>query len=46
MNHTESGSFILQQDFFRKLMDLFRISEDLENIENLNIIFKIVRGIS
>ncbi|PHT33176.1 hypothetical protein CQW23_29513 [Capsicum baccatum] len=33
------------QDFFSKLMDLFRISEDLENIENLHIIFKIVRGI-
>ncbi|XP_059287856.1 uncharacterized protein LOC132041097 [Lycium ferocissimum] len=33
------------QDFFHKLMDLFRISEDLENIENLHIIFKIVRGI-
>ncbi|KAJ8560458.1 hypothetical protein K7X08_022318 [Anisodus acutangulus] len=37
---------ILQdQDFFHKLMDLFRISEDLENIENLHIIYKIVRGI-
>ncbi|XP_019263565.1 PREDICTED: serine/threonine-protein phosphatase 4 regulatory subunit 3 isoform X1 [Nicotiana attenuata] len=33
------------QDFFRKLMDLFSISEDLENIENLHILFKIVRGI-
>ncbi|WMV56626.1 hypothetical protein MTR67_050011, partial [Solanum verrucosum] len=33
------------QVFFCKLMDLFRISEDLENIENLHIIFKIVRGI-
>ncbi|KAJ8573928.1 hypothetical protein K7X08_010439 [Anisodus acutangulus] len=33
------------QDFFRKLMDLFRICEDLENVDNLHIIFKIVRGI-
>ncbi|KAK9288932.1 hypothetical protein L1049_017403 [Liquidambar formosana] len=33
------------QDFFRKLMDLFRICEDLENIDGLHMIFKIVRGI-
>ncbi|KAJ8528766.1 hypothetical protein K7X08_030410 [Anisodus acutangulus] len=33
------------QDFFRKLMDLFRICEDLENVDRLHIIFKIVRGI-
>ncbi|CAK9145642.1 unnamed protein product [Ilex paraguariensis] len=33
------------QDFFRKLMDLFRICEDLENIGGLHTIFKIVRGI-
>ncbi|KAM3338171.1 serine/threonine-protein phosphatase 4 regulatory subunit 3 isoform X1 [Capsicum galapagoense] len=33
------------QDFFGKLMDLFRICEDLENVESLHIIFKIVRGI-
>ncbi|XP_042517285.1 serine/threonine-protein phosphatase 4 regulatory subunit 3-like isoform X1 [Macadamia integrifolia] len=33
------------QDFFRKLMDLFRICEDLENIEGLHMIFKIVKGI-
>ncbi|XP_065863785.1 uncharacterized protein [Euphorbia lathyris] len=33
------------QDFFRKLMDLFRICEDLENIDGLQMIFKIVRGI-
>ncbi|XP_047263189.1 serine/threonine-protein phosphatase 4 regulatory subunit 3-like isoform X2 [Capsicum annuum] len=36
---------ILKQDFFGKLMDLFRICEDLENVESLHIIFKIVRGI-
>ncbi|GFZ09072.1 binding protein [Actinidia rufa] len=34
-----------EQDFFRKLMDLFRICEDLENIDGLHMIFKIVRGI-
>ncbi|KAK3188784.1 hypothetical protein Dsin_028345 [Dipteronia sinensis] len=33
------------QEFFRKLMDLFRICEDLENIDNLHMIFKIVKGI-
>ncbi|KAG6431398.1 hypothetical protein SASPL_109477 [Salvia splendens] len=33
------------QDFFRKLMELFRICEDLENIDGLHLIFKIVRGI-
>ncbi|KAJ9181830.1 hypothetical protein P3X46_005881 [Hevea brasiliensis] len=33
------------QDFFRKLMELFRICEDLENIDGLHMIFKIVRGI-
>ncbi|KAK0608428.1 hypothetical protein LWI29_030464 [Acer saccharum] len=32
-------------EFFRKLMDLFRICEDLENIDNLHMIFKIVKGI-
>ncbi|XP_011020283.1 PREDICTED: serine/threonine-protein phosphatase 4 regulatory subunit 3 isoform X2 [Populus euphratica] len=33
------------QDFFQKLMDVFRICEDLENIDGLHMIFKIVRGI-
>ncbi|XAR57016.1 hypothetical protein NMG60_11025014 [Bertholletia excelsa] len=33
------------QDFFLKLMDLFRICEDLENIDGLHMIFKIIRGI-
>lgn len=33
------------QDFVPKLMDLFRICEDLENIDGLHMIFKIVRGI-
>ncbi|XP_038723073.1 serine/threonine-protein phosphatase 4 regulatory subunit 3-like isoform X2 [Tripterygium wilfordii] len=33
------------QDFFRLLMDLFRICEDLENIDGLQMIFKIIKGI-
>lgn len=33
------------QDFFRKLMELFRICEDLENTDGLHLIFKTVRGI-
>ncbi|XVF62484.1 hypothetical protein PTKIN_Ptkin09bG0011700 [Pterospermum kingtungense] len=33
------------QDFFRKLMELFKICEDLENIDGLHMIFKIVKGI-
>ncbi|KAL8481361.1 hypothetical protein ACS0TY_027757 [Phlomoides rotata] len=33
------------QEFLRKLIDLFRICEDLENLDGLHLIFKIVRGI-
>ncbi|XP_068659853.1 uncharacterized protein [Aristolochia californica] len=33
------------QDFFPKVMELFRICEDLENIDGLHMIFKIVKGI-
>lgn len=33
------------QDFFRKLMGIFTICEDLENIDGLQMIYKIVRGI-
>ncbi|KAL2229693.1 UNVERIFIED_CONTAM: Serine/threonine-protein phosphatase 4 regulatory subunit 3 [Sesamum indicum] len=33
------------QVFFRKLMELFRVCEDLENLDGLHLIFKIVRGI-
>ena len=35
----------MQRDFFRKLMNLFRICEDLENSDGLHMIFKIIRGI-
>ncbi|XP_059646798.1 uncharacterized protein LOC132293356 isoform X2 [Cornus florida] len=33
------------QNFLQRLMDLFRICEDLENIDGLHMIFKIVKGI-
>ncbi|KAB1213860.1 Serine/threonine-protein phosphatase 4 regulatory subunit 3 [Morella rubra] len=33
------------QEFFRKLIDLFRICEDLENVDGLHMIYKIVKGI-
>ncbi|KAI3687169.1 hypothetical protein L1987_80862 [Smallanthus sonchifolius] len=33
------------QKFFRKLMDLFSVCEDLENYDGLHIVYKIVRGI-
>ncbi|XP_047333900.1 serine/threonine-protein phosphatase 4 regulatory subunit 3 isoform X2 [Impatiens glandulifera] len=35
----------IQQDFFRKLMDLFQMCEDMENMDSLHIIYKIIRGI-
>lgn len=35
----------MQKEFFRKLMNLFRVCEDLENTDGLHMIFKIVRGI-
>ncbi|KAL3812285.1 hypothetical protein ACJIZ3_013553 [Penstemon smallii] len=34
-----------EQDFFRKLMQMFRNCENLENVDGLHLIFKIVRGI-
>ena len=37
---------VMQQDFFKKLMDIFHICEDLENLDGLHMIYKIVRGIS
>ncbi|XP_019180538.1 PREDICTED: serine/threonine-protein phosphatase 4 regulatory subunit 3 isoform X2 [Ipomoea nil] len=33
------------EDIFRKLMSLFRICEDLEDMDSLHIFFKIVKGI-
>ncbi|XP_051129989.1 uncharacterized protein LOC127250646 isoform X2 [Andrographis paniculata] len=32
------------QDLLRKLMELFRICEDLDNLDGLHLLFKIVRG--
>ncbi|XP_023548083.1 serine/threonine-protein phosphatase 4 regulatory subunit 3-like isoform X1 [Cucurbita pepo subsp. pepo] len=36
---------VANQDFFKKLMDIFLICEDLENLDGLHMIYKIVRGI-
>ncbi|XP_038907194.1 serine/threonine-protein phosphatase 4 regulatory subunit 3 isoform X3 [Benincasa hispida] len=36
---------VANQDFFKKLMDIFHICEDLENLDGLHMIYKIVRGI-
>ncbi|XP_027332982.1 serine/threonine-protein phosphatase 4 regulatory subunit 3-like isoform X2 [Abrus precatorius] len=33
------------QEFFLKLMEVFRVCEDLENMDGLHMIFKIVKGI-
>ena len=33
------------QEFFRKLMGLFRVCEDVKNMDGLHTIFKIVKGI-
>eukprot|EP00267_Zea_mays_P052731 XP_020405812.1 serine/threonine-protein phosphatase 4 regulatory subunit 3B isoform X2 [Zea mays] len=32
-------------DFFPKIVDIFRMCEDLENIDDLHMIFKLVKGI-
>ncbi|KAG2597411.1 hypothetical protein PVAP13_5KG256100 [Panicum virgatum] len=34
------------RDFFPKLVDMFRMCEDLENLDDLHMIFKLVKGIS
>ncbi|XP_023006366.1 serine/threonine-protein phosphatase 4 regulatory subunit 3-like isoform X5 [Cucurbita maxima] len=36
---------VANQDFFKKLMDIFLICEDMENLDGLHMIYKIVRGI-
>ncbi|EFJ11724.1 hypothetical protein SELMODRAFT_125510, partial [Selaginella moellendorffii] len=33
-----------EQSYIPKLMELFRLCEDLENVENLHMIFRIVKG--
>ncbi|ONM31966.1 binding [Zea mays] len=42
-----SGNFssLCQNDFFPKIVDIFRMCEDLENIDDLHMIFKLVKGI-
>lgn len=45
-DQTRVAELILQdQVFFPKLIDLFRMSEDLENIDGLRMICKLVKGI-
>ncbi|KAG8370504.1 hypothetical protein BUALT_Bualt14G0123700 [Buddleja alternifolia] len=45
-DHLRVTELILHdQFFFRKLVELFRVCEDLENIDDLHLIFRIVRGI-
>ncbi|KAH7676544.1 Protein predicted to be involved in carbohydrate metabolism protein [Dioscorea alata] len=40
------SELILQDpDFFPKLLDLFNMSEDLENVDELHMIFRLVKGI-
>jgi protein phosphatase-4 regulatory subunit 3 len=36
---------LLDQNYIRKLVELFRTCEDLENDEGLQLMFKIVKGI-
>lgn len=46
MDHIRVAELIVQnQTFIPKLLDLFKISEDLENNDGLHLIFKIVKGI-
>lgn len=40
------GATLVQQNYIRKLVELFRTCEDLENDEGLQLMFKIVKGIS
>ncbi|KFK38130.1 hypothetical protein AALP_AA3G073500 [Arabis alpina] len=45
-DHTRLTELILKDhDFFRNLMGVFKICEDLENVEGLHMIFNIVKGI-
>jgi len=40
------GATLCQQNYIRKLVEIFRTCEDLENDEGLQLMFKIVKGIS
>ena len=37
---------VVQNDFFRNLMAVFKICEELENVDGLHMILNIVKGIS
>lgn len=37
---------MFQKNYIRKLVEIFRTCEDLENVEGLHLMFKIVKGIS
>lgn len=46
LNHIRVAELIVQdQTFLSKLLDLFKMCEDVENIEGLHLIFKIMKGI-
>eukprot|EP01018_Ginkgo_biloba_P008670 Gb_07616 [translate_table: standard] len=46
VDHYRVAELIVQdQRFLPKLLDLFKICEDLENIDGLHLIFKIMKGI-
>eukprot|EP01137_Pigoraptor_chileana_P021816 Opistho-2@85989 len=36
---------VLQEGFLPKLIDLFRVNEDLENVEDLHVMFDIAKGL-
>ncbi|CAN8269587.1 unnamed protein product [Cochlearia groenlandica] len=40
-----SELILKSHDFFRHLMNIFKICEDLENVEGLHLIFNIVKGL-
>jgi protein phosphatase-4 regulatory subunit 3 len=45
--HRERVASLMTRDpmYLKRLLDLFRFSEDLENTEGLHLMFKIVKGI-
>lgn len=46
LNHIRIAELIVQdQTFLSKLLELFKMCEDVENIEGLHLIFKIMKGI-
>ncbi|WOL16432.1 serine/threonine-protein phosphatase 4 regulatory subunit 3B isoform X1 [Canna indica] len=46
MDQMRVGELIIKdQEFFPKLVDLFRMCEDMENIDGLHMVFRLVKGI-